>query len=105
MVVLSFLFPLFLLLVSSPSGATPVADTRAGMQQREIPSLLAFLCSYKPLKFLCSSPKAAKTVTVSTPLGPATGVADSPTVGRFAVRYATAARWKDSVMVTKWQFP
>ena len=105
MVILLFLLPLLLLLVSSLSGATPITAPRAGMQQREIPSLLASLCSHKPLKFLCSSPQAAKTVTVSTPLGPATGVADSATVGRFAVRYATASRWKDSVMATKWQFP
>ncbi|KAI5119949.1 hypothetical protein M0805_002138 [Coniferiporia weirii] len=106
MVAVMFLLPLLLLLAPFPLGATPLPATPdAGMQQRGIANLLSLLCSTNPLKLLCSSSKAPQSLTISTPLGFASGVADSTSVGRFSVRYATATRWQESVMAASWELP
>lgn len=43
--------------------------------------------------------------SVSTPLGTAQGVADTSTVTRFVVRYASAGRWQDPSVATQWELP
>ncbi|EJD02233.1 alpha/beta-hydrolase [Fomitiporia mediterranea MF3/22] len=45
------------------------------------------------------------TVSVSTSLGNATGVPDTNSVTRFSVRYASADRWKPSVITSSWNLP
>lgn len=106
-------FPLLLLLAVLPLlGATPVpaAPSSGTPQHHAIAELLSFLCSIKPLNvLLCGSnfkgSSNGASVTITTPLGDASGVADTSSVGRFAVRYATAGRWQKSVIATKWELP
>ncbi|KAL5490045.1 hypothetical protein ACEPAI_4878 [Sanghuangporus weigelae] len=112
MVALSGLFvPLLLLLCALPLGATPVpqASPAGTRRQHAIAELLSFLCSIKPLNFLLCGNNfqglGRGTVTISTPVGDATGSADSSAAARFAVRYATTTRWQESVMATKWELP
>ncbi|KAF7305580.1 Carboxylic ester hydrolase [Mycena chlorophos] len=45
------------------------------------------------------------TITSSTPLGTAQGILDTSGATRYAVRYATAERWQESVVATNWQLP
>ena len=107
------LLPLLLLLSAVPPiGATPVpqSSTAGARRQHVIAELLSFLCNIKPLNiFLCGNnfkgSKDGTSFTVSTPIGDATGVANTPAAARFAVRYATAGRWQESVMETKWELP
>ncbi|EJD02246.1 alpha/beta-hydrolase [Fomitiporia mediterranea MF3/22] len=103
---------LFLVALPQLSSATPVpVASSAGTRQRHaIAELLSFLCSIKPLNvLLCGSHSKGSqndaSVTITTPLGDASGVADTSSVGRFAVRYATAERWQESTMVSKWELP
>lgn len=42
---------------------------------------------------------------VTTPLGVARGTTSINGVSRFAVRYASAQRWKEPVMASSWEFP
>ena len=63
------------------------------------------LCDIKILNKIFCSNKAGNSATVLTPLGLATGVADTSTVARFVVKYANAGRWQQSTMVTTWQLP
>ena len=90
----------------APLWAKPIFP-RAGTPQAHpdgiLADLLSLLCDIKPLnKILC---QRKGSLSISTPLGTATGVADTSTVGRFAVRYASANRWQSAVMATTWQFP
>lgn len=43
--------------------------------------------------------------TVLTPLGVAQGTTPINGVSRFAVRYASAQRWREPVMASAWEFP
>ncbi len=111
MLVPTFLIHL-LLVVSMPLSlqANPVPSVQidAGMQNKtgsSLQTLLALLCNVKILNKLFCSNKGGNTATVSTPLGPATGVADTSTVGRFVVKYASAGRWQQSVTATTWRLP
>ena len=112
MVALSGLFvPLLLLLSALPLGATPLpqASPSGTRRQHGIAELLSFLCNIRPLNFLlCGQHFPGPidgSITISTPLGDATGSADSSAAARFAVRYATAGRWQDSVVATTWELP
>ena len=104
--------PLLLFLSALPLRATPVpaGPTSGTRQYHAIAELFSFLCSIKPLNFLLCGPISKglqndASLTITTPLGDAQGVADSSTVARFSVRYATAHRWQESVMATKWELP
>ncbi|KAF7291362.1 Carboxylic ester hydrolase [Mycena indigotica] len=46
-----------------------------------------------------------RTVSTVTPFGAAQGVASANGATRYAVRYATAQRWQQSVMSSSWQLP
>ncbi|KAH8117062.1 alpha/beta-hydrolase [Phellopilus nigrolimitatus] len=102
--VLAALLPLLLLAVPIQLGATPV-PAAPGMHRRSVAGWLSPLCSVKPLNLFCPSKAPSSSFSVSTPLGSASGVVDTSTVGRFAVRYASANRWEASVMATKWELP
>jgi hypothetical protein len=66
-----------------------------------------------PSKFLCGCgqfsprlcPSQGDSLDILTPLGIAHGVADPDGALRFTVRYAQAARWQPSSVVTAWDLP
>ena len=65
------------------------------------------LCNLSPLvkKVLCPRQQASNPTTVSTPIGTAQGTADDAGAARFAVRYASAARWQLPQLATAWELP
>lgn len=107
---LFFLFAALIAAAPVPLWANPLpVAPRAGTPQAQIDgilaSLLSILCEIKPLNKILCQKQGQSSVTVSTPLGSANGVADTSTVGRFAVRYASANRWQSAVMATSWKLP
>ncbi|KAJ7217137.1 Alpha/Beta hydrolase protein [Mycena pura] len=88
--------------------AAPGFTTTSSIQGTPVlPTIsIGLLCKLPLLEKICTrvmSPSAQ----VSTPIGVAQGVSDGSGSGahRFAVRYASAARWASSKVVTKWEFP
>ena len=66
------------------------------------------LCRLSPRFFGALCPRQSNTnaaTTVSTPIGTARGTTDDAGATRFAVRYASAARWKQAVPATTWELP
>ncbi|KAJ3556644.1 hypothetical protein NM688_g1915 [Phlebia brevispora] len=55
-------------------------------------------------KLLCPRQGSTDPV-VNTPLGTAHGVTGAENANRFAVKYATAARWQPSSIATSWELP
>lgn len=53
---------------------------------------------------LCPSRELSGT-RVTTPLGVAQGTVPTNGASRFAVKYASAQRWRDPVMASTWEMP
>lgn len=91
----------FSLILASSALARPVA----------IPAYpwRAELCSWKlsPIirRALCPRDSSSGSNTVDTPIGTAQGTSDDSSVMRFAVKYASAARWQAPEIVTAWELP
>ncbi|KAJ3836843.1 alpha/beta-hydrolase [Lentinula raphanica] len=69
---------------------------------------LAILCKLPIVRLidsLCPRETSSNTHSISTPIGTAEGVVDVSGVNRFAVRYASAARWAESHISTTWALP
>ncbi|KAL4067786.1 Alpha/Beta hydrolase protein [Scleroderma yunnanense] len=56
-------------------------------------------------KFLSPPGAITQGLTIHTPLGPAYGVINTPSVNRFVVKYASAQRWQPSTLATTWELP
>nr|GAT51241.1 predicted protein [Mycena chlorophos] len=63
------------------------------------------LCQMPFMKTFCAQAPVTPSSQVPTPLGIAQGVTDGSGAHRFAVRYASAARWAASTVATSWQLP
>lgn len=79
-----------------------------------IPIQSIIIPPFDPTKILCQLPWVPKclcpatgtsTITRSTALGLASGTTDVDGAYRFPVKYASAARWKPSVLATGWSLP
>lgn len=94
------------LLALSAVHAGPVSSRQTGTAI-SIPHFnpLALLCLIPPLKNILCPAKGSAGLSIKTPLGTAQGAADISGVGRFSVKYASAARWQPSIMATQWELP
>jgi hypothetical protein len=64
------------------------------------------LCQLSILKkILCPPSHSSSDITKDTPLGTANGILDPQGAYRFSVKYASAARWAPSTVVTTWALP
>ncbi|KAJ6618866.1 Alpha/Beta hydrolase protein [Mycena sp. CBHHK59/15] len=103
------LIPFLLVAVSplsswgAPAAATINANALKGTLQFP-PINYGLLCSLPIIDVLCARVSSSAT-RVTTPLGVAQGTADLSGASRFAVKYASAARWATSTVATKWQLP
>lgn len=92
----ALLLPAVVALPTQPSGSgivPPLGDPKRILCQ--LPILKKFLC-----------PSATNVVvSKTTVLGSAPGVMDSDGALRFSVKYASAARWQPSTVVTSWNLP
>lgn len=71
-----------------------------------IPSFLNDLCDVPFLgRLLCPPNGFLANLNIPTPLGNARGFSASPSVVRFAVKYANANRWQASTVATVWELP
>ncbi|KAF7311334.1 Carboxylic ester hydrolase [Mycena kentingensis (nom. inval.)] len=102
MVAFTAVFLLAALVRAAPTAVTTTSSVHG---------ILAFpnrveglLCRLPLLKTICARVVAPST-QVSTPLGTAQGVTDGSGANRFAVKYASASRWAESSIVTKWALP
>ncbi|KAJ7461542.1 alpha/beta-hydrolase [Mycena latifolia] len=105
----AFILPFILASVSPLSSwAAPLAGLTTTASFKGVPVFppinYGLLCELPILKELCAL-EASSSTQVTTPLGVAKGVADAAGANRFAVKYASAARWADSTVVTKWALP
>ncbi|KAF8831006.1 hypothetical protein HHX47_DHR1000022 [Lentinula edodes] len=96
-----------LLLVSSTFGAPASIVSTAFKSPSDDP--WAILCKLSIVRLiangLCPRQSSSSVVSVSTPAGIAEGAVDLSGVNRFAVRYASAARWAESQVSTTWALP
>ncbi|KAF9482817.1 alpha/beta-hydrolase [Pholiota conissans] len=98
------MFPFVLLLIASflfPIAASPL---NRGIS---IPSgdPNKILCQLPILKRILCPRTSSSAITKNTPLGIASGVLDPDGAYRFSVKYASAARWQPSTIVTNWVLP
>lgn len=56
-------------------------------------------------KLLCPRQSSTSDPIIDTPLGQAHGVTGAGGANRFAVKYATSARWQESAVATAWELP
>ncbi|KAJ3927000.1 MAG: alpha/beta-hydrolase [Lentinula lateritia] len=96
-----------LLLVSSVLGAPASIVSTAFKSPSDDPWTI--LCKLSIVRLiadgLCPRQSSGSAVSVSTPAGTAEGAVDLSGVNRFAVRYASAARWAESQVSTTWALP
>ncbi|KAJ3744994.1 alpha/beta-hydrolase [Lentinula detonsa] len=106
MIVLSPLLTTLLLLVSLTLGAPASVTSTAFKSPLDDPwAILCKLPIVRLIASLCPRETSSSTMSISTPIGTAEGVVDISGVNRFAVRYATAARWAESYVSTTWALP
>ncbi|KAF7295534.1 Carboxylic ester hydrolase [Mycena indigotica] len=107
-------FALVLAVVAPLVGAVPLTGRQipgltTTTSVQGIPAFPAIntglLCQLPMLKPICSRIASVSNKQVNTPIGTAQGVSDGSGVTRFAVRYASAARWSTSTIATKWELP
>ncbi|TFK94757.1 alpha/beta-hydrolase [Polyporus arcularius HHB13444] len=67
----------------------------------------AELCKLSPRiqRALCPRQSSNSQTSVDTPIGTAHGTSDGSGATRFSVKYASATRWKPSVLATTWELP
>jgi hypothetical protein len=75
-------------------------------------TLARLLASISLFALACASPavhlypsRQSPVTRVTTPLGVAQGTAPVNGVSRFAVKYASAQRWENPVVVDTWELP
>ncbi|KAF5393340.1 hypothetical protein D9757_000568 [Collybiopsis confluens] len=91
-------------LLASSSLAAPT--TSLGNPFKSAPGdPLDILCNLPIIsKLLCPRQNQGNTVSVLTRIGTAVGFSASG-VNRFAVKYASASRWAESIVATSWRLP
>ncbi|EIN07109.1 alpha/beta-hydrolase [Punctularia strigosozonata HHB-11173 SS5] len=92
------------LLLASSAYAGPVRSVESALV---FPPVInkGLLCKIPILRAILCPRDSTQTVSVSTPLGSATGVMDTTTAARYSVKYGSASRWKSSSVVTTWALP
>lgn len=96
---------LFLAVFAGASSAVVAAPTTSALR---VPCVdpKAVLCKLPFInQHLCPRGGTSDGKTVKTTLGNAAGVLDEEGAYRFTVKYANAARWKDSTLATTWKIP
>lgn len=91
------------LLLSASGLASPLGTNTIEPDGRKFGNILCHIPIVQ--NFLCPRASNNKLLTVSTPIGTAQGVSTIQGVRRFPVKYASAARWAESSVVTSWSLP
>ncbi|KAJ6525506.1 alpha/beta-hydrolase [Mycena vulgaris] len=100
--------PFILAGISTLSWAAPLEGLTTTVSFKGTPVFppinYGLLCNLPVLKEICAR-AVSTSAQVTTPLGVAKGVSDTAGANRFAVKYASAARWAASTVATKWALP